>query len=172
MKSSSHFQQGKIKISLPVTITIIASIAGIILIILDIGFYGTGFDPYTRVLLTRTISDTLSRTEESLPGKTLWDWMQLLIIPAVLAIGAFLFSQVQKNNEMKIAGDNQREAALQAYIDKMSELLLEGKLRGSDTDNEARTMARVRTLTVLPRLDKLRKRSVIVSSNSFTSLIS
>ncbi len=61
-------------------------------------------------------------------GKTLWDLMELLIIPAVLAIGSILFNQAQKANELKIAEqrnkneqeiatDRQREAALQSYID-------------------------------------------------------
>jgi Pentapeptide repeats (8 copies) len=62
-----------------------------------------------------------------------------------------------------------REAALQAYIDKMSELLLKEHLgceltsKGKLTpeEEEARKIARVRTLTVLPRLDANRKRSVL-----------
>lgn len=92
--------------------------------------------------------------------KTLWDWMQLFIIPVVLAIGGFLFSQVQKNNEQKIATDNQQEAALQLYIDKISELLLKEHLRESPNE-EVQDLARVRTLTVLPRLDAYRKRRVL-----------
>src|SRR5260221_6890 len=78
--------------------------------------------------------------------KTLWDWLQLLIIPAVLAVGGFWLNQIQKSREEKateqrtkiereaaekraqaerdIALDNQREAALKEYFDKMSELLL------------------------------------------------
>jgi uncharacterized protein YjbI with pentapeptide repeats len=118
-----------------------------------------------------------------LRGKTLWDWLQLLIIPAVLAIGGYLFNFTTSRNERLateqrvqierkaaakrdrtervIALDNQNEEALQSYIDKMSELLLEKKLRDSKGEDEVRTIARVRTLTVLPRLDKERKRSVL-----------
>src|SRR5215472_8166170 len=72
--------------------------------------------------------------------KTLWDWMQLLIIPIVLAVGGYLFNYSISRNEQKstklreqiergIALDNQHEEALQGYIDKMSELLLHEKLR-------------------------------------------
>src|SRR5260370_2697678 len=43
----------------------------------------------------------------------------------------------------------------------MSELLLHGKLRESQPGDEVRTIARVRTLTILPRLDKGRKNSVL-----------
>jgi len=70
-----------------------------------------------------------------LSRKTLWDWLQLLILPAVLALGGYLFNYTTSKNEQKstqlrdqterdIALDNQCEAALQTYIDKMSELLL------------------------------------------------
>src|SRR5258708_5587246 len=105
-------------------------------------------------------------------GKTLWDWLQLLIIPAVLAVGGYLFNYTTSRNEQKasvlhnqtereIASDNQREAALQAYIDNMSELLLHEKLRESGPNDEVRKIARVRTLTVLPRLDAERQGSVL-----------
>src|SRR5260370_40731789 len=43
----------------------------------------------------------------------------------------------------------------------MSELLLEKKLRESEPEDEVRTIARVRTLTVLRRLDGERKRNVL-----------
>ena len=57
--------------------------------------------------------------------------------------------------------DNQREAALQAYIDHISELLLVKNLRHSIEDEEVRKIARVRTLTLLRRLDAERKGSVL-----------
>src|SRR6266699_3359775 len=105
-------------------------------------------------------------------GKTLWDWLQLLFIPILLAIGGYWFNQIQKSRdesaaaqrdktEREIAADNQREVALQAYLDKMSELILEKKLRDSAEEDEIRKIARVRTLTVLRRLDPIRKASVI-----------
>ena len=43
----------------------------------------------------------------------------------------------------------------------MSELLLHEKLRESAEDDEVRKIARVRTLTILPRLDGKRKASVL-----------
>ena len=98
---------------------------------------------------------------QGLTGKNLWDWLQLLIIPAVLAIGGYLFNFATSRTEREIASDRQREDALQAYIDNMSALLLEKDLRKSGEEDEVRTIARVRTLTVLPRLDGVRKRSVL-----------
>ena len=111
-------------------------------------------------------------TWAGLHGKTLYDWLQLLIIPAVLAVGGYLFNYTTSRNEQKatqlrdqterdVALDNQREQALRAYIDSMSELLLHENLRKSDVEDEVRKIARVRTLTVLPRLDGRRKASVL-----------
>ena len=98
------------------------------------------------------------------PGKTLWDWLQLLgvlAIPAAVGLGTVWFTAQQGKVSDAENKDNQREAALQAYIDKLSELLLEKKLRESDEDNEVRKIARVRTLTVLRGLDGTRKASVL-----------
>ena len=113
-------------------------------------------------------------------GKTLWDWMQLLFIPVVLAVAGFWFNHRERKaaelraeaereierqrakTESDIAEDNQRETALQEYIDKMSELLLHEKLRESKPEDEVRTIARVLTLTVIRRCDAERKGSVLL----------
>jgi hypothetical protein len=47
--------------------------------------------------------------------KTLWDWMELLIIPLVLAIGGFFFSRAERDAERKSADDRNQEATLQNY---------------------------------------------------------
>jgi uncharacterized protein YjbI with pentapeptide repeats len=93
--------------------------------------------------------------------KTLWDWLQLLIIPSVLAVAALLFNAQSTQTQLDITTDNQREAALQTYIDKMSELLLDGKLRMSEADSEIRSVARTRTLSTLRQLDGTRKGQVL-----------
>lgn len=115
--------------------------------------------------------------------KTSWDVLQLLIVPIMLAFGAFCLNGIQKRREEKtteqraeierkasemraqtdrdIATDNQREKSLQDYIDRMSELLLKENLHKSDPEDVAREVARVRTLTVLSRLDRPRKESVL-----------
>ena len=61
-------------------------------------------------------------------GKTLWDWLQLLIIPLVLAIGGYLFNVVLKKREQEATSDNQHQIALQDYINELSRLLLETSL--------------------------------------------
>jgi Pentapeptide repeats (8 copies) len=98
------------------------------------------------------------------PSKTLWDWLQLLsalAIPVVVGFGAVWFTLRQGKVANAENTDNQRESALQAYIDKMSELLLEKNLRDSTEEDEVRKIARVRTLTVLRRLDAERRGNVL-----------
>lgn len=101
-------------------------------------------------------------------GKTLWDWLQLLIIPFALAGAALWFNWLQGRTERalsiaqsgierEIAQDQQRENMLQEYLNRMSELLLDKKLRTSKPDDEIRKIARVRTLATLRSLDGTRK---------------
>jgi hypothetical protein len=94
-------------------------------------------------------------------GKTLWDWLQLLIIPAVLAGGAMWFSRAEREAEREIAADRLREAALQTYLDRMTDLLLEKELRTSKEEDEVRAVARARTLTTLRQLDGTRKATLL-----------
>jgi uncharacterized protein YjbI with pentapeptide repeats len=93
--------------------------------------------------------------------KTLWDWLQILIIPTILAIGAIWFNRVERNVERKMTLDNQQESALQTYFDRISELLLEKNLSTSKPGDQVQNVARTRILTVLHRLDGNRKRSII-----------
>ncbi|MFL9458947.1 pentapeptide repeat-containing protein [Tolypothrix bouteillei VB521301_2] len=119
-------------------------------------------------------------TEQFQSGKTFWDWLGLagtLAIPVIL----FQFQQNAQRRERKreqtekeqaekqaelekeIAASNLREEALQIYIDRISELLL-NKARSlelfnakadseSNSDNPVRDVARMRTVAVLRRLE-------------------
>jgi uncharacterized protein YjbI with pentapeptide repeats len=100
-------------------------------------------------------------------GKTVWDWLQLLIVPAVLSLITVAFAlwqdirqeQVEDRRaevERELADQRTQDEALQAYLDQMSGLLLEKDLRASKEDSEVRTLARARTLTVLGRLSPSR----------------
>jgi uncharacterized protein YjbI with pentapeptide repeats len=161
------------KSSIIIFIAIVIGIALITVIIL--GYYlnwaWTGLGPYT----PPTKDSNFQR------GKTLWDWLNLLgvlAIPLAVGFGTMWFTAQQGKASNAENTDNQREAALQEYIDKISDLLLYQNLRESvptlsidsnlvltgieiKQDEEVRTIARSRTLTVLSRLDKRRKRSVL-----------
>jgi type VI protein secretion system component VasK len=83
-------------------------------------------------------------------GKTVWDWMDLLIVPVALVGIGLVFTMLQDTRQQKIENqraqqaqkiENQRaeaerelaeqraqDEALQAYLDQMSQLILERKL--------------------------------------------
>jgi len=87
--------------------------------------------------------------------------MQLLFIPVVLTLGAIWYT-ARQSHDLQITLDNQRETVLQTYFDKMSELLLHENLRTSKRGDDVTNIAHARTLTVLPKLDPNRKRSIIL----------
>jgi uncharacterized protein YjbI with pentapeptide repeats len=108
----------------------------------------------------------------SLQTKTLWDWMNLLLIPIILAAGVFFLNRSKRETERQrteehatleheIATDNQQEEALQAYFDRIIELVLKEKL-SKFSPEEVRNAARTRTLSVLRRLDAKRKGMVVL----------
>src|SRR5919112_3847262 len=105
-------------------------------------------------------------------GKTVWNWMELLIVPLALAVIGLAFSVQQDARQQRVedqraeaerelAEQRAQDEALQAYLDQMNNLLLEHNLRDSEPGSEVPTLARARTLTVLSTLDPSRKTAVI-----------
>jgi uncharacterized protein YjbI with pentapeptide repeats len=126
----------------------------------------TGFSSGTnRITITSTFKGNYTATI-SQPSKSLWDWLNLvgiLAIPAVVGFGGVWYTAQQEKVSEKENTDNQRHAVLQAYIDKMSELLLNGHLAERTADGQlnpehkqARDVGRLRTITVLAQLDARR----------------
>lgn len=142
--------------------TVLIPLSALLVVLVTLGYIfnwsWTGLGPY----ILPTKDSNFQR------GKTLWDWMQLLFIPVVLAVAGFWFNHRERKIEQQrveadreISSDNQREVALKEYIDKLSELLLHENLGKSEPESEISKIARVRTLTVVPRLDRRRKRTVL-----------
>lgn len=120
---------------------------------------------------------------QALRPRTLWDWLELLIVPLVLALGALWFNKTQKETELEIAEkarkedraiakeardsdreiaeNRQRQATLEAYYDRMTQLLLAHKLRSAEPDAEERSIARARTIAVIRSLDEERNRQLL-----------
>jgi uncharacterized protein YjbI with pentapeptide repeats len=105
-------------------------------------------------------------------GKTLWDWLQLLIVPAILIAITFAWSATQtrsdnKREDRRIAADRaaaeeaRRDGTLQGYLDQMSDLMLREKLLTSTQVSAVRAVARTVTLAALRRLDGERKAAVV-----------
>ncbi|MBD0261853.1 MAG: pentapeptide repeat-containing protein [Tolypothrix sp. Co-bin9] len=157
----------------------------------------------TKVLINPRTGEKIEFTEKTTShqsAKNLWDWLGLagtIAIPIALfyfelreqrrsekrsleleeqAKGEKEIAEENAKREKEIADNNLREQALEAYIDRMSELLIDkklkalisGKLERRNEDNvvidAALDIARARTLSVLRRMDKdgERKSSVVL----------
>jgi len=96
-------------------------------------------------------------------GKTSWEWLELLIVPVGLAVGAFyLETRVERRQEeiaatryeqeLQIADARAKQETLDNYLEKMQELLLDRSLRDADEDSEVRSVARAITTTAIKEL--------------------
>ena len=70
-------------------------------------------------------------------------------------------AQQARASEQQIAGDRLRQASLEVYYDRMTELLLTHKLREAAAEAEERSLARARTLAVARGLDEERKAQLL-----------
>ena len=104
-------------------------------------------------------------------GRTLWDWMELALVPAVLASLAVWFNAQERRRERlardEVAAASQlraqartMDAALRHYVDSMNALVLD---RGLGVSKNARIggVARVLTLSALRQLDGERRGYVL-----------
>ena len=90
------------------------------------------------------------------PAKTLWSWLELLIIPAFLAGGVVWFNEQARRRQQANERDRFREEALQKYFDDITKLLLDSKTEPQEWTKSQRSVVRLRTVTVLKRLDRKR----------------
>jgi uncharacterized protein YjbI with pentapeptide repeats len=96
-------------------------------------------------------------------GKTPFDWVTLLasiavpVMLGVMTLQSTYRDQAMKQQEQETAANNQRQTILSGYLDQMTGLLLNDKLRLANANGEARSMARARTLVTLRQLDGERK---------------
>jgi hypothetical protein len=101
--------------------------------------------------------------------KTLWDWLQLLIVPAILIGVTFVWSATQtrsdnKREDRRIAADRaaaeeaRRDATLQTYLDRRSDLILhEAGLLSTKRPPAVYALAGTLTATAALGLDGARK---------------
>jgi uncharacterized protein YjbI with pentapeptide repeats len=104
--------------------------------------------------------------------KSLWDWLQLLLLPVVLVAGllwlniqqnqtSIQLSNQQRAESLKIAQDQQQTTLATNYMNNISDMLLHEKLLHSATIDDVRVVAQAETNTTLSQLDPRRKGVVI-----------
>ena len=105
------------------------------------------------------------------PAKTLWDWLDLMLAPFLVslavAFSARWLNRQERKTNLEIAADNRHQAMLEKYLEFMT-YLMEGtndQMDDADPGKMKRTVARVRTLTVLRGLDPKRRAQVLLFLN-------
>ena len=86
--------------------------------------------------------------EQHLKDKTLWDWMDLLIIPFSLAVIIAVMQLVERTTDRDIARDRSQQETLHRYLDGMGTLINE---KGLDSESTVQVM-RARTVTTIRTL--------------------
>jgi uncharacterized protein YjbI with pentapeptide repeats len=105
-------------------------------------------------------------------GKTVWDLLQLLVVPLALAGIGLWFAAQQEEHQQRVEAkraevdreiEDQRaqDITLRTYLDQMGTLLLDRDLRAADQNTNVRNVARARTLTTLAALGSYRKQKVL-----------
>jgi uncharacterized protein YjbI with pentapeptide repeats len=152
------------------TLVILALGAGLVLMVVRV-FYRiewTGFGTYV-VKKTTTeeyngktgeLVKTSNATEEQ-NRKTLWDWIGLFTVSAVLVALGLWYSAQQNERQEWIEDQRAQQAVQQSYLDQMGTLLLDRNLRLADENDVVRMLARARTLAALDALGPTRTRRVL-----------
>jgi len=89
-------------------------------------------------------------------SKTLWDRAELLLVPILIAIGGWAFTMMQDKSNVRTEKENFQQSFLENYLNVITELMLDGKLRESDKDSEIRNIARARTINFFNTADNSR----------------
>ena len=120
--------------------------------------------------------ETTIKTTKYQAGKTLWDWLELLIVPFLIAGFGLWFQSEQDKRERAIAQINSAEEAIEAYLKSMADILLneeftkklypdDNKSNSSDKDdkdNPVRDVARALTIAILRRLEGNRRHQDVI----------
>ncbi len=114
-----------------------------------------------RARFTRFISAQFRWVASGVAGKTSWEWLELLVIPLFLAVGAFYLDSRSEVRQDATADNRSKQETLTSYLEKMEKLLLDRKLRQSSEDSEVRSVARAVTTTTIKNLDSERNALLI-----------
>ena len=93
--------------------------------------------------------------------RTIWDWISIVGISAVVAGVGVYFTQKQKERDEAATNERTQAEALQAYLGQMSNLMIDqklGKEHEKSLKDSVRKVAQARTIAVLLAVDADHKR--------------
>ena len=95
-------------------------------------------------------------------AKTLWDWLELLIVPFALAGTSLLFSVVRARAEQRLKDDEYREQALVKCFNLVTELIIKEYSTESEHNDVVSATVRAYVLATLRILDSARKGRLVL----------
>jgi uncharacterized protein YjbI with pentapeptide repeats len=93
--------------------------------------------------------------------KKAWDLLQLLVVPSLLAFGAFQLQEFAKQRDQQASDDKAKQETLTKYLDQMAELLQKGLSKSKTEQDENFIVAQAKTVIALQSLDPKRQHLVI-----------
>jgi glycosyltransferase involved in cell wall biosynthesis/uncharacterized protein YjbI with pentapeptide repeats len=106
-------------------------------------------------------------------GKTVWNYLDVFLVPVVVALVTLWLTlwdnrrqrkaaEAARERELEVENQRAQDEALQAYLDKMTELTTDKQLYEKENPfDPTRVTARARTLATLIQLDGDRKKRVV-----------
>ena len=108
---------------------------------------------YSLILISVIVTDFFRGDEVDL-----WDWVGVPIIPVALAAGGVWLNNAQIQREEAVANQHAQDEALQRYLDQMSNLLIDQRLRRRPINSATHLLAQARTTTILLLDEKCERR--------------
>lgn len=91
----------------------------------------TGFKEDTEVTKSEEIINNgikVTTIKRVIPAKKIWDWMDLLFVPTILAVLGIWYQRIQDQKETERKRDNQIEQEVNTYSENIAKLLTEHNL--------------------------------------------
>jgi len=127
-------------------ITISIVFVGFVLTAYVFNWDWAGFNGGFSLVTTTSPSSGTSTVSQKPASKTFWDWLQLLIVPAILAIGGFWLNRIQKSREE--TAENQRAELARKAEDQRVELARKAEDQRAKLETQMDFMRRVRAMHV------------------------
>jgi uncharacterized protein YjbI with pentapeptide repeats len=103
--------------------------------------------------------------------KTLWNLLDLFLIPLILALGAWYLGNIEKQNEKEREAEKNQRDNVSKFLELMTALLLEKKLNDNQASSDVKSVARAQSLRLFRESDNSRK-GIVLQFLYETALIS
>src|SRR3712207_42764 len=95
--------------------------------------------------------------------KTAWQWLELVGVSSAIALVGWIFARKQRERDVSLALEQAQNEALRAYLDQMSNLMIDHQLGRDHKDKDSledhvRKVAQARTIAIFMGLDGRHKR--------------